>query len=131
MSRSARDLLPAAIRSWLDNHAARAELRNLPADQRRIVLDELGLTEAAIGSLKTEAPGETRLEHRLEGVGLDAEGLRHAHPAVMRDLQVACSACGHYHRCEKDRGAADANERMEGYCSNTHTIAAFLSEGDE
>jgi hypothetical protein len=91
---------------------------------------ETGTTEAALfksTSRRLSGKGEpiTRL---LKAVSLDPERLSLTHPAAMRAMAVACSACDAKSLCRTDLDLHVSAATYPDYCRNAGTIDALRRE---
>ncbi|MEJ2376453.1 MAG: hypothetical protein P8Y71_13900 [Pseudolabrys sp.] len=65
---------------------------------------------------------------RMKALHLDAEKLAKGEPAVMHDLQRACSLCRTKRRCRRELARDPENPVWREHCLNEDTLLALLGE---
>ncbi|HEX2724404.1 MAG TPA: DUF6455 family protein [Beijerinckiaceae bacterium] len=101
------------------------ELENAGEDGARI-LQELRLNGGDLHHLMVASTDNALLLSRMmAALGLDAEEVARELPAIMRDLERACAACGSKSRCRHDLDSGDAPARSADYCPNKPTLSAL------
>jgi hypothetical protein len=127
MTTSLIGLIPARMRTWLQDRKLSAEIAALPESELRSVMRETGLTDFDLRRVGSNRPTPQELvARRLEVVGLDPGYVRAAQAATGRDLERVCGRCSEVKRCLHDLDRDDAGSRLAEYCPNTPTIDALL-----
>jgi hypothetical protein len=66
------------------------------------------------------------LQKLLVALGIDAKGLEHDDPLVMRDLQRLCTTCTDKRQCQFDLANGVTADNFRDYCPNAFTLDALL-----
>ena len=66
------------------------------------------------------------LQKLLVALGIDAKGLEHDDPLVMRDLQRLCTTCTDKRQCQFDLANGVIANNFRDYCPNAFTLDALL-----
>jgi hypothetical protein len=100
------------------------ELDNAGEDGARI-LQELRLNGGDLQRLIAASPNDALLLGRMmKALGLDVAEVARELPAIMRDLERACAACGSKSRCRQDLDSGVAPAAWAEYCPNKATLSA-------
>jgi uncharacterized protein YjiS (DUF1127 family) len=111
------------FRNWLTRIRQRAELDRFSASEFRALAQDVGLAPSELRRITEGNPDAGELmPRRMAALGIHAEELEQAMPALYRDMQRVCAACRTYGRCKRDldRGTLDA--AWEEYCPNAGTL---------
>ena len=101
------------------------ELEDAGEDGTRI-LQELRLNGGDLHRLMTASADDALLLGRMmQALGLEAEEVARDLPAVMRDLERTCAACGSKSRCRHDLDSGEALASWAEYCPNKATLSAM------
>ena len=125
-----------AIAQWMTRYRYARGLRNEmmecgPDDVARIAR-ELRIDQSELASLAGKGPNAADLLQKLlVALGVDAEGLAHDDPLVMRDLQRLCITCGAKRQCAHDLEVGVLAENFRDYCPNAYTLQALLKGKQE
>jgi len=120
-----------AIAQWMTRYRYARGLRNEmmecgPDDVARIAR-ELGIGQSELASLAGKGQNAAELLQKLlVALGVDAKGLAHDDPLVMRDLQRLCITCGAKRQCAHDLEVGVMAENFRDYCPNAYTLQALL-----
>jgi hypothetical protein len=88
---------------------------------------DMGITSNELTALARKGPhAADLLQKLLVALGVDAEGLAHDDPMIMRDLQRLCTTCGHKRQCALDLEAGIAASNFRDYCPNSFTLDALI-----
>lgn len=127
-ARTALEALRAWLEDWRRRREGLRELENAGEDGARI-LEELRLSGADLGALWRGTPLDALLLPKmLEALGIDAEALARAEPAVFRDLERVCARCDKKGECRHDLAHGEPAENFDAYCANAMTLEALLAE---
>ena len=120
-----------AIAQWMTRYRHARGLRHEmmecgPQDVARIAR-ELRIHPSELAGLADKGPNAADLLQKLlVALGVDAEGLAHDDPLVMRDLQRLCITCGAKRQCTHDLETGILPETFRDYCPNAFTLQALL-----
>jgi pyrroloquinoline quinone (PQQ) biosynthesis protein C len=105
----------------------RNELMNCDADDVARIARDLKIQPAELATLAKKGPNSADLLQRLlVALGVDANGLEHDDPLVMRDLQRLCTTCAEKWQCRSDLANGVIAENFHDYCPNAYTLDAIL-----
>jgi transcriptional regulator with XRE-family HTH domain len=121
-----------AIAQWMKKYRSarglRSDLMNCSADEVAKMARDLKIQPAELAALATRSPDSADLLQRLlVALGVDANGLEHDDPSVMRDLQRLCTTCGEKRRCQFDLANGVIVDNYHDYCPNAFTLDALLT----
>ena len=120
-----------AVAQWIERYCYARGLRNemmacSPEDVARISR-ELRIHPNELAALGKKGPNAADLLQKLlVALGVDADGLAHDDPLVMRDLQRLCITCGHKRQCALDLDVGVMPENFRDYCPNAFTLDALI-----
>jgi hypothetical protein len=120
-----------AIAQWIVKYRSARGLRNEmmacgPEDVARIAR-ELRIHPSELVALGKKGPNAADLLQKLlVALGVDAEGLVHDDPLVVRDLQRLCITCGYKRQCAMDLESGVMAENFRDYCPNAFTLNALI-----
>lgn len=120
-----------AIAQWMTKYrrarGLRNELMNCDADDVARIARDLKIQPAELATLAKKGPNSADLLQRLlVALGVDANGLEHNDPLVMRDLQRLCTTCAEKRQCRFDLANGVLAENFRDYCPNAYTLDAIL-----
>jgi uncharacterized protein YjiS (DUF1127 family) len=123
---SAFDRLTQTFCEWLNHRRELNELRQLsPAEFERVASD-LQVSAADLTELVNQGPhAADELPKLLGALGIDADGLARAEPAILHDMERVCALCGHKRECDHDLAAGTSAEHYQQYCLNAASIASL------
>jgi len=105
----------------------RDDFANCGPDEVVRIARDLKINPAELATLAKKGPDAADLLQKLlVALGVDAKGLEHDDPAVMRDLQRLCTTCGEKKRCEFDIANSVSVDNFRDYCPNAFTLDALL-----
>jgi hypothetical protein len=114
-----------AIRRWCDRQEFARFAQNCPSEANRLARD-LNIDKADLLQVAGQGSGPlVLLNRRLRLLGIDAEQLRRAEPAVSQDLARCCAICSSKSRCAKDMARDPGAAQWRSYCPNEQTLAAL------
>jgi hypothetical protein len=120
-----------SIAQWVTKYRyARGISRDLancgPEEVARIARDlRVHPTELAMMAKKGPKAADL-LQKLLVELGVDAKGLEHDDPLVMRDLQRLCTTCTDKRQCQFDLANGVTAANFRDYCPNAFTLDALL-----
>lgn len=123
----------SAIAEWMTKYRYARGLRNElmncdSADVARIARD-LKITPRELVALAKKGPNSADiLQELLVALGVDANGIEHDDPLVMRDLQRLCTSCTEKRQCRFDLANGVLVENFRDYCPNAFTLDALLKQ---
>lgn len=128
------DSLQSVLRSiaqWISRYrearGLRDDLMNCSAAEVESMARELKITADELVTLSRKGPNAADLLQKLlVALGVDANGLAHDDPLVMRDLQRLCTTCNDKCRCELDIANGLIADNFRDYCPNAFTLDALL-----
>ena len=82
-----------ALEVWLKRRRENAELAAMQSGERERVAHDLGVSTSELDYLVRESHDPVQLPQMLAALGIDAEAVRRAQPALMRDMRRTCSLC--------------------------------------
>lgn len=127
--RSGSESIAEKVRKWLKARAEERELNALPNNMLEEIAHDVGLSVSELANVAPENPGaSTLMPERLAAMGIDADYVRAAEPAVYRDLERLCGKCQSWKQCEQDMARGDVESGQCGYCANAGTIDALAVE---
>lgn len=115
-----------AIRHWLDRRELAGFMQDFPDAADRLARD-LNTDKATlldVAGRGSEQP--VLLGRRLKALGIDADKLRRAEPAVAQDLARCCTLCNCKSRCVRDLDRDPDKQDWQAYCPNTYTLMALV-----
>ena len=120
-----------AIAQWMKKYCyargIRNELMNCTTEEVARMARELKIDPNELATLAKKGPHAADLLQRLLiALGVDANGLEHDDPLVMRDLQRLCTTCGEKRQCEFDLASGVIADNFRDYCPNAFTLDALL-----
>jgi hypothetical protein len=105
----------------------RNELMNCSAEDVAAIARDLRIRPNEIAALASKGPNAADLLQKLLiALGVDANGLAHDDPLVMRDLQRLCITCGYKRQCELDLASGEMTQNFHDYCPNAYTLEALI-----
>jgi hypothetical protein len=127
------DFIVGAIADWVNRYRgklqASRELGQCSPDEVRQTAKDLGLPESDLRALAAKGPGGAeRLRKMLLALHVDPDALAKADPAVMRDLQRLCAACGNKRRCDHEFARGTAARNFHEFCPNAYTLDALFEQ---
>lgn len=122
-----------AVASWITRYRqqrqARHEFSQCDAEEVAQIAHDLGISSAELREVASKGPESAALLGRmLTTLGVDANELDSADPAVMRDLQRLCVSCGHKQQCMHEFDAGTAAAHYHEFCPNAYTLDALLAQ---
>ena len=115
--------LGTAIRRWTSNWMRTHELASLDREQKDALARDIGVPAEMLPILVAQDPAAGQeLPRLMNALSLDADGIRHIHAALMRDMSLTCSACTAAVRCRDDLSQGHASARYGEYCPNTDAL---------
>jgi transcriptional regulator with XRE-family HTH domain len=103
------------------------DMMNCSADDVAGIARELRISPSELAEIAKKGPhAADLLQKLLVALGVDANGLTHENPLVMRDLQRLCITCGSKRRCEFDLERGASTENFRDYCPNAFTLDALI-----
>jgi transcriptional regulator with XRE-family HTH domain len=122
----------SAIAQWMKRYrCARGfqdDLMNCTADEVAKMARDLKIQPTELAALARKGPNSADLLQKLLiALGVDAKGLEHEDPLVMRDLQRLCTTCGEKRQCERDLATGLSTDKFRDYCPNAFTLDALLT----
>ena len=120
-----------SVAHWLGRYRPargfRHDMMNCNADDVAAIARELGISPGELAEIAKKGPHAADLLQKLLVVlGVDANGLAHDNPLVIRDLQRLCVTCGFKRRCECDLERGASAENFRDYCPNAFTLDALI-----
>jgi transcriptional regulator with XRE-family HTH domain len=107
----------------------RHDMMNCSAADVATVAHELGISPGELAEIANKGPhAADLLQKLLVALGVDAKGLCHDNPLVMRDLQRLCVTCGFKRRCKFDLDRGASAENFRDYCPNAFTLDALIRD---
>jgi hypothetical protein len=96
-------------------------------DEVARIARDLKIHPSDLATLAKKGPNAADLLQRLlVALGVDANGLEHDDPLVMRDLQRLCTTCDVKRQCQFDLANGVLAENFRDYCPNAFTLDALL-----
>ena len=84
---------------------------------------DLKVHPSELATLTKKGPNAADLLQKLlVALGVDAKGLEHDDPSVMRDLQRLCTTCADKRQCQFDLANGVIAENFRDYCPNSFTL---------
>ena len=124
-ARTSLQAIASGWRRWRARRRAQAEIAALGAESGLIAHD-LKLTGSELARLSRHpASSAVLLNTRMEALGLSPVSIANDNPAVMRDLQRACSFCELKSQCSRDLDFQDTAPAISAYCPNEQTLNAL------
>lgn len=112
--------------SWLKHRREINEMRQLDrADFGRIASDLRIAPDDLEELVRHGRHAADELPKMLEQLGINAEGLGHAQPLLLRDMERVCSLCNHKGQCDRDLAEGTAAENYHGYCANAAALESL------
>jgi len=95
------------------------------------IANDLAVPATELRALAAKGPGSADLlEKMLIALRVDPTALAQSNPAVMRDLQRLCVACGQKGRCQHELIEGTAAEHFRDFCPNAFTLDALFKQKD-
>ena len=117
------------IRKWQSNRAQAHEFDALGSDQREALARDIGVPHHVLSGLLARGPHpDSQLPRLMEALSLDADRIRHAQAALMRDMSITCSECVESARCRRDLDRRWASSAYGEYCPNAETLRELRRE---
>jgi hypothetical protein len=103
------------------------DLANCGAEEVARMARDLKVHPSELATLTKKGPNAADLLQKLlVALGVDAKGLEHDDPSVMRDLQRLCTTCADKRQCQFDLANGVIAENFRDYCPNSFTLNALL-----
>jgi hypothetical protein len=126
--------LPSVLKSiaqWVTKcrHARgiSSDLANCGAEEVARIARDLGVHPKELTMMAKKGPkGADLLQKLLLELGIDAKGLEHDDPLVMRDLRRLCTTCTDKRQCQLDLANGVIAANFRDYCPNDFTLDALL-----
>lgn len=128
---SIHTVLPARISNWITarmearraRERLKTELAALGSDQTERLLHDAGLSVNDLPGIVRNHPDNGRLlERMLAALGFDCHAMSRREPETLRDLAMACNACGDRSRCARELERGTADESYREFCPNAQTF---------
>ena len=122
-----------AIANWVNKyrrlHDRQDELGQCSRDEVMRIANDLAVPATELRALAAKGPGSADLlEKMLIALRVDPTALAQSNPAVMRDLQRLCVACGQKGRCQHELTEGTAAEHFHEFCPNAFTLDALFKQ---
>jgi len=120
-----------AIAQWMTKYrrarSFRQELMDCSADEVTRMAHDLKIQPAELATIAKQGPDSADLLQKLlVALGVDAKGIEHDDPLVMRDLQRLCTSCADKRQCRFDLANGVLAENFRNYCPNAFTLDALF-----
>ncbi|MGA7309873.1 MAG: DUF6455 family protein [Pseudolabrys sp.] len=120
-----------AIAQWVTKYRnARGisnDLANCGAEEVERIARDLRVHPKELAMIAKKGPNAADLLQKLLfALGVDAKGLEHDDPLVMRDLQRLCTTCTDKRQCQHDLANGVIAANFRDYCPNAFTLDALL-----
>jgi hypothetical protein len=114
---------------WQKRWAALRELDELGSDGREALARDIGVPQEALPRLMaTRSRPAQELPRLMRVLSLRPDEVGRKHPAVMRDMLLACAGCAEARRCRRDLDGGPARVAFKRYCPNAETLEALSHE---
>ena len=122
-----------AIANWVNKyrrlHDRQGALDQCSRDEVMRIAGDLAVPPTELRALAAKGPGSADLlEKMLIALGVDPAAIAQSNPAVMRDLQRLCVACGQKGRCQHELIEGTAAEHFHEFCPNAFTLDALFQQ---
>lgn len=127
------DFVVNAIADWVNKyrslHGKHNEFGECSPDEVMRIAADIGVPPAELRALAAKGPDAANLlEKMLIKLCVDPAQLAKSNPAVMRDLQRLCVACGQKERCLHELKEGTAAEHYREFCPNAFTLDALFKQ---
>jgi len=124
-----------AIANWVNKYRRlydrHGDLGQCSRDEVMRIANDLAVPPTELRALAAKGPASADLlEKMLIALRVDPTALAQSNPAVMRDLQRLCVACGQKGRCQHELTEGTAVEHFRDFCPNAFTLDALFKQKD-
>lgn len=117
-----------ALTAWLKHRRERAELNALDADERDRLASDLGVSASELDYLVSESHDPVELPRMMAAIGIGEAALRRAQPALMREMERACSLCRSADLCSEELANGTAGVSYPYFCPNGECLKEVSAE---
>jgi len=128
-TRTVLDAVGTWWRNWRRHRAAVAEIDLLGGPDVARIAQDVGLNGPTLRTLAGKWPDAADLlSRRLAALQLDEGTVARTEPAVLRDMQRACTMCSEKPHCGHDIDRDPSSPEWRDYCPNVETLDALDAE---
>ena len=121
--------LAGILKRWKSRQTGIRKLVSLNSNQRGELARDLALPEDVVVRLVARGiRPQDELRQLTDVLGLDIREIKSSHPALARDISVACAECVAINRCRRELDTGSARASYHDYCPNAEAFDELRQE---